>query len=53
MENFAIWVLVGDTLLGTVLFVIFALAVKGLAGEIEVEAPKPKTTEKPVAPRPV
>ena len=52
VENFAIWVLVGDTLLGTVLFVIFALTVKGLAGEIEVKVPKPETTEKPVAPRP-
>jgi hypothetical protein len=50
MENYAIWILVGDTLLGTLLFVIFALAVKGLAGEIDVQIPKVKL-EKPANPR--
>lgn len=39
MENYAFWILLGDTLLGTVLFIGFALAVKGLAGEIEVPQP--------------
>ena len=47
MENMAIWVLVGDTLLGTLIFIGFALAVKGLAGEIEM--PQVEPTEKPVA----
>jgi hypothetical protein len=50
MENYAIWILIGDTLLGTLLFVIFALAVKGLAGEIKVETPEIKL-EKPEEPR--
>ncbi|MBI5033798.1 MAG: hypothetical protein HZB51_25040 [Chloroflexi bacterium] len=47
MENFAIWVLVGDTLLGTLIFIGFALAVKGLAGELDVEVPQVKPVETP------
>ena len=47
MENMAIWILVGDTLLGTLIFIGFALAVKGLAGEIEKpELPEIKSAEK-------
>ncbi len=45
MENYAIWVLLGDTLLGSVIFVFFALAVKGLAGEIKVETHEKKPAE--------
>ncbi|MBI5649794.1 MAG: hypothetical protein HZC40_05005 [Chloroflexi bacterium] len=47
MENMAIWVLVGDTLLGTLIFIGFALAVKGLAGEMEIETPLITPTEAP------
>ncbi len=46
MENYAIWILVGDTLLGTVIFIGFALAVKALAGEAKVELPEVKPVEK-------
>jgi len=47
MENYALWILIGDTLLGTVIFIGFALAVKGLAGEIEKPAlPEIKPAEK-------
>ena len=49
MEGYALWVLLGDTFLGTLIFIGFALAVKGLAGEIE----KPELPEiKPVEKRP-
>lgn len=47
MENYALWILIGDTLLGTVIFIGFALAVKGLAGEMKVEVPEIKPMEKP------
>ncbi len=47
MDNFAIWVLVGDTLLGTMIFIGFALAVKGLAGELDVEVPQIKPADQP------
>ena len=49
MENMAIWVLLGDTLLGTLIFIGFALAVKGLAGEIEM--PHVEPPEEPVTRR--
>lgn len=50
MEGYALWVLIGDTLLGTIIFIGFAFAVKGLAGEIE----KPTLPEiKPVEKRTV
>ena len=50
MENYALWILIGDTLLGTVIFIGFALAVKGLAGEIEKpELPEIKSVEKRTA----
>ena len=50
MENYALWILIGDTLLGTVIFIGFALAVKGLAGEIEKpELPEIKPVEKRTA----
>ena len=50
MENYALWILIGDTLLGTVIFIGFALAVKGWAGEIEKpELPEIKLAEKRVA----
>lgn len=45
MENYALWILVGDTLLGTLIFVAFAFAVKGLAGEIKIEKPEVKLEE--------
>lgn len=50
MENLAIWILIGDTLLGTLIFIGFALAVKGLAGELDVEVPQinPADKSKPV-----
>ena len=46
MENYALWVLIGDTLLGTLLFVGFAFAVKGLAGEVKLEKPEIEKADK-------
>jgi hypothetical protein len=50
MENYALWILIGYTLLGTLIFVAFAFAVKGLAGEIDKpELPEIKPAEKRAA----
>ena len=51
MDNYAVLILIGDTLLGTVLFIGFALAVKGLAGELKTETPEAKPVAKPAATR--